>query len=220
MDIKVKDPHDPIRTIAGAKIVKFPSTFNIDHLRKGTFKGKEGKLSSKEYLEVAIVDKDWASGIQISEAIEITQFESLLTQFEGSIASEVKIKAAAILAKANTAKLALSSLTNLMSFLQMIAYYIISGQTDPGYGKFPPSKYYFGLMSRTSFSSIFKNLLEAKEQQIFKYIIEKKLFLLEFGYGDDKPQFCLRICSSSPWAEYFPPCSQCSCRRLVVRPVG
>ena len=130
MDIKVWDSHSPtgFYNFKDAKIVKFPPEFNIDHLKKGTFQKGQKKLSSKEYLEVAIVDDTWSSGIQISEAIELTQFDSLLNEYDRNFISKVKTITTTVLTKANSAKLPLSSLTNLTSFLQIIVYYILRGQ--------------------------------------------------------------------------------------------
>ena len=108
-----------------AKIVKFP--FDINHLKK-TSNNKYG-LSDKEYLEVAIVDPNWEAKIQVSEAIELTQYESLLREHElPNLVTLTLLGAQNILNAANTTKLPSSSLATLNSFLQIIVNYIIRGQ--------------------------------------------------------------------------------------------
>jgi hypothetical protein len=108
-----------------AKIVKFP--FDIKHLKK-TSNNKYG-LSDKEYLEVAIVNPNWKAKIQVSEAIELTQYESLLSEHElPNLVTFTLLRAQNILNTANTTKLPSSSLDNLNSFLQIIVNYINRGQ--------------------------------------------------------------------------------------------
>lgn len=221
MDIEVWDKESgKFIEFKSAHIVKFP--FGIEHLRKGTFTQGQKKLSSKEYLEVAIVDKTWpAASIQFSEAIELKQFEDLHTQHLGTTKTrEVNIKTTNILTKANISQLSSSSLINVKCFLQIIIYYITEGQGNPLSGFYIKEKDWgddrskevdckyklktdernvgqwkeyakaaFFLMCRTSFSSMFKYLLDRHEQDLFKYIVNNKLILLEFGYNDKTPFF-------------------------------
>jgi hypothetical protein len=172
-----------------ARIVKFP--FDIKHLKKT--KTNPHGLTDKEYLEVAIVNPNWKTRIQVSEAIELPQYESLLKEHEvPSLVTSTLDSAQNILNIANTATLPASSLVNLLSFLQIIVNYILRGQRislkiDPS--KRHPAKFAFQLMCRTSFSSIFRFLLSPAEQAMFRQIVDKKLILNKLGLADSSQFF-------------------------------
>ena len=165
----------------GVKTVKFP--FDIKHLRRT--RTSKDSLSSKEdeYLEVEIKDPTWEAKIQVSEAIELTQYESLLREHVGLKRAEFAIDHAnSILNTANTANLPITELVNLLSFLQIIIFYIRCGQTislinKEDASKRNPAKFAFRLMCRTSFSSIFRALLSSAEQDLFRQIVAKRLII-------------------------------------------
>jgi hypothetical protein len=171
-----------VSTAGGINTVEFP--FDIKRLKKT--KAFPKGLTSKESLEVEIVDPAWNAKIQASEAIELTQYESLLREHEKPARVTSAISGAQnILNTANTAKIPDKDLANLLSFLQIIVNYIIRGQeVDLSNSVQPegdPAKFAFRLMSRTSFSSIYDSLLSKQEKKIFKEIITKNLILNEIG---------------------------------------
>jgi Domain of unknown function (DUF4157) len=169
--------------IGGKKTVKYP--FDTKRLLKS--KVNTSGLSSKDSLVVQLIDPKWGAKIQASDAIELSQYESLLNEHAGpSFAKNSKKIAENVFNSVNTAKVPTSNVLNLFSFLEMIAYYITRGQTVPRRGEIAKSA--FRLMSRTSFSSIYDNLLSKTEQDLFKKIIKDKVFLNEFSI-DTKTKF-------------------------------
>ena len=178
---KISQPGGAINT-SGSRTVKFP--FDITHLEKtGAFKNG---LTPKEFLEVEIIDPDWKAKIQVSEAIELSQYESLLREHEiPSLVTSTLASAQNILNVANTAALPASSLINLRSFLQIIINYINRGKdidlSNTGMKEGKPTKVAFRLMCRTSFSSIFRSLLSRTEQDLFRQIVKKDLILNELS---------------------------------------
>ncbi len=179
-----------ISTIGVVNTVKYP--FDTKRLLK-TDKFPQG-LSSKESLIVEILDPTWEAKIQVSEAIELSQYESLSKEHE--LASKVTsnlTSAQNILNTANTASLPATSLVNLLGFLQMISNYIMRGQavdlSNPGAKEGTIAKAAFMLMSRTSFSSIYRSSLLSKDEKIlFQQMIKIDLILKEFGL-DRKSMF-------------------------------
>lgn len=175
-----------VSTSGTTKFVKFP--FDIGHLRKA------GSLGSKEYLLVEIEDADWNARIQVSEAVSIWHYESLLKEHESAgVATFVAAAAKEILKKANTAGIDESSLVKLLSFLQIIVYYVWRGQNTSlkigTSGKRHPSKFAFTLMCRTSFSSIYEVILNKDEQELFKKIVADKTILDKFTLTESSKFF-------------------------------
>jgi hypothetical protein len=173
-----------VSTSGSSKTVKFP--FDIKHLKKGF----SNRLSEKETLLVEINDSDWKAKIQVSEAIALSHYESLLREHEAaSLVTFTLDKAKEILTEANTAGLPDSRLVNLRGFLQVVVNYIQRGQKvsliksgEPS--KRHPAKFTFFLMSRTSFSSMFSALLSSEEKQLFREMVDKKIILNKFGLTD------------------------------------
>jgi Domain of unknown function (DUF4157) len=174
---------------SGSTLYKWPSTFDMKHfkhLRKG------------EGLVVEVVKPDWEAYIQPSEDIAISQYESLLKEHEKNTRiSSATLKGAekifndivakeAVKEKAGYLKRAYikASLSNLRSFLQMVANYIMRGQVNDKkvlVSDNPASKFYFNVMLRTSFYSVYHKLLNKKEQDLFKEAVESDVLTAELG---------------------------------------
>jgi hypothetical protein len=180
--------------------------FNVDHLR-GAGKdtrvergfwiqnpGKEGHkeriLGKNEELEVQIIDHKWEAAIQSSEGFLLHLFESYLKHHEDpGIAKSVIDKAKEILETVRPSSMPATQLENLHSLLQIIVYYIERGQIvklSPG----DPIKAVFRLMSRTSFSSLYKELLSKEQKSLFTKIIKNDVILNKMQMGlNRKSQF-------------------------------
>ncbi len=150
--------------------------FDVSHLRRssGSF---SNHLRPGEELEVEEVDSAWHGQIQSSESIELTQYESLLREHEfSSFVTSTISGADKLVSDASAAEgIPASRLTRLRSFLQIIVNYIIRGQSIDL--KDTPSKAGFRLMSRTSFSSMFRELLTAEEQEAFRNLVRNNNIL-------------------------------------------
>jgi hypothetical protein len=172
-----------IRTVAGVNTVEFP--FDVSHLKKTkTFlKG----LTPGESLEVEILDPTWSARIQASESFELSQFESYLTEhMTAARATSITGSAKKVLAAANTAKIPDKDLVNLLSLLQIIVESITEARKwnidePPSKEKTHLAKENISLMSRTNFSSIYKQLLSKDEQKLFKAIVKSDGLLKELG---------------------------------------
>ncbi len=141
-----------------------------------TFRTADLPLDSGRLL-VEILDKDWFARIQSSEGIELTQFGSLLREHHPGLVDRTALFAEEILKGSD---ISLKEVPRLHSFLQIIGYYIERGQRDltkKGKKPPPPSKYYFGLMSRTSFSSIYREILSESEQELLRELVVNKKFV-------------------------------------------
>jgi Domain of unknown function (DUF4157) len=178
---------------------------NIDGLRQGskaelkkgkwgTKKGYEGInekiLKPTEVLEVEILDSNWNAGIQSSEGFYLNQYESFLKEHEFPFYNAPVVASAQdVINTANTSSIPLADLVNLKNFLEIIINYILRGQGGAQSvrgGAFAdvetmPSKQAFVLLSRTDFSSIYENLISAKEKALFKKIVNKKILLTQMG---------------------------------------
>lgn len=187
--------------------------FDVSHLRKGSEKelkrgywgwrsGKEGRhekiLRKDEKLEVKITDSSWRSGIQSSEGILLSQYESLLREHEFPAYREpVIVSAQKILDDTNIDKIPEADLVNLRSFLQIIINYIMRGQGGPASAsagafadvKTLPAKQAFILMNRTDFSWIYQTLLSKNEQSLFKRIVQKDEILKKLRMNRKTPFF-------------------------------
>ncbi|MCP4401366.1 MAG: DUF4157 domain-containing protein [bacterium] len=172
------------------KIREWPSSkFPTDDLSKTIGSGK---------LVVEIVDDNWRAKIQPSEGIDITQYGNLLKEHKPESAKRSEEYVDEILKGGGVSK---ESAPNLYSFLQMIAYYLERGQLwdstkkkkdgtpvrvwrkgkDGKKGRWKvvkkPAKYAFLLMSRTSFSSIYSEILSMDEKKIFEEMVEENKIL-------------------------------------------
>ena len=178
-----------VSTTAGINTVEFP--FDIKRLKQT--KAFPSGLKAGESLQVEIIKPDWNAKIQASEAIEITQYESLLREHEKPARATSTLSGAQnILNTANTVKLPAASIVNLLSFLQIIVNYINRGQdvdlSNTGLPEGDPAKFAFRLMFRTSFSSVYDSLLSKDEKKMFKEIVTKDIMLNELGL-DRKTKF-------------------------------
>ena len=156
-----------IRDVAGVKTRAFP--FDTSHLKKTKAFAKG--LTSKESLEVEILDPLWRGRIQASESFELPQFESYLTEhMTATRVAGIKGNAKTVVDDANTTKIPDKDLVNLLSFLQIIVEHITEAQkwntNEPvGAERGHLAKENISLMSRTNFASIYKQLLSKKERR-------------------------------------------------------
>jgi hypothetical protein len=162
----------------GYDLVEFP--FDVSHLKR-TRRFKQG-LRSGETLEVELRDPDWWAKIQPSESLELGQFESYLTEHgHGPWATEAITKAKELVRDANTEGTPDAELGNLRSFLQLIITYIQNAQHDWEYEEKQAAKEYLSIMARTSFSSMYRELLSAREQKLFDRIVRDRAVLKKMG---------------------------------------
>jgi hypothetical protein len=149
------------------------------------FKDKK-LLATGEQLEVMIQDPSFEARIQSTEGLALSQYGSLLKEHEETkFVNPVIDSAQKILddaKKANKKIKPTTRLDNLLSFLEVIVNYIKRAQnrvwdtTRAG-----PVKETFRLMSRISFSSMFRQLLNADEQTLFKQILQRGAIPKELG---------------------------------------
>jgi hypothetical protein len=165
------------KTPDGHDLVEFP--FDVRHLRKS--RGFSKGLKPDEKLVVEIADPTWVAAIQSSESIELSQFESFLKEHErASWATEAITKADEIVKDANTKGIADADLVNLRNFLQIIIDYILNAQFWE-YDEPHAAKEYLSLMARTSFSSIYRELLSTKEKDLFDEIVKSGAIVKKMG---------------------------------------
>lgn len=162
----------------GYDLVRFP--FDVGHLKRtSTF--KQG-LRSGETLEVELRDRDWKAKIQSSESFELGQFESYLTEHGwGPWATDAITKAKELVKDANVEGTPDAELGNLRSFLQIVITYIQNAQHDWGYAEKQAAKEYLSLMARTSFSSMYRELLSAAEKKLFDRMVKNRAILKKMG---------------------------------------
>ena len=197
------------KEIARAPVSRFPNgraakrrrlPFDIDHLRRGTPKelqsgfwrwreGKEGRheriLRPNEDLEVEIRSAEWLARIQSSEGFLLHSFESYLRQHDPSRAGSAVDRAKVMLEAVRPRSVSVMELGNLNSLLQIVAYYIESGQRTDLRRK-GVVKDIVGLMCRTSFTSIYKTLLSSKERALFRQLVSQGHILRLAGLGLDR----------------------------------
>jgi hypothetical protein len=142
-------------------------------------------LGAREVLEVEIIDPTWEAEIQSSESMLLEHYESLLVQHEDPrLATDTIQHADALLKIANAGNSAAKN-GKLRNFLLIVTYYILRGQrthieaTDRADGAIPKS--FFGLMNRTNFASIYRDLLPEEEKRMFSSLVTKKSILKELG---------------------------------------
>lgn len=168
----------------------------------GRRKGKEGSneriLRTGEQLEVGIDDPSWKAGIQSSESFLLNQYESYLKEHATFwFKTSAIVKAATILAEVDTKGLAADRIENLRNFLEIILDYIKHGQGGPataattGFSDVHgvAAKQAFARMSRTSFTSMYKDLLSKEEQALFLTIVRKGSILDKMGIDRSTPFF-------------------------------
>lgn len=166
-----------IRSVGGVATVEFP--FDVSHLKRT--KAFPQGLKDGESLEVEILDTTWLARIQASESFELSQFESYLTEhMPADRVRSITDSAKKILKDANTAKIPDTHLMNLKSFLQVIIEHITEAQ-HWNLGKTKLAKENISLMSRTSLSSMYRELLSMDEKKLFKAIVKSDAILKEVG---------------------------------------
>lgn len=189
-------PDDPVRSNIEAVITSLIAKKErspgetLGKLHEWPFPIDGIKLDADEKLIVEIRDMNWGAKIQVSEEIRLSQYQSLLEQHEKpdivskTLDNSAKLLSAALeISKNESVKkiypslnnIAESDLENLKGLLQVIANYLISAYTYNLKGS--ASKYGFSLMSRTSFYSMYKDILDDKEKILFKQLVIKNKFI-------------------------------------------
>ena len=145
-------------------------------------------MDSGDKLLIDITDPTWLAYTQISESMELEQYESYLEQFDSHRAATLTVDADDIIKAFNpqTAPVGetpadktiredafLDANVKLKNLLLMVTYYAEKGASqstgslgDPGSAKFALS-----LMSRTHFGSIFKSM-SPSEQTLFTTMVD------------------------------------------------
>ena len=190
----------------GFDLVEFP--FDVSHLSKT--KRFPWGLRSAEQLQVEIRDPTWTAKIQSSESFELSQYESFMDEHaRATWAAEAKAKADELLADANVDRGPAVERPNLRNFLMIVITYIQRGQHDWGYTGTGP-KEYLSLMARTSFSSMYRELLSRREKRLFDGIVRRRAILekmsltrrsLFYAHGVDGP---LRKLTVDAWLQSIP----------------
>ena len=163
----------------GHDLVEFP--WKVGHL-KWRKKAFPTGLRQDEKLYVELVDRHWWAAVQSSESIALSQYEDFLKEHHSEQWSrDVIRKADELVAQANPRHHRASELGNLRSFLEVIVEYITSGQHDWGYlrthGEHQAPKEYLPLMARTSFSSMYRELLSPRERTLFDQLVHSGAIL-------------------------------------------
>jgi hypothetical protein len=159
-----------------SKVVEWPAELDTSHLTN--------LAKMKRRLLVEIFDTAWPARIQASEGIRLSEFETLLREHRPEDAdvavnaAQNAFDAAFTVASKKTPSLKKSHFQDLNGFLQLIATYIVSGQTSDRTNTY--AKGAFLLMARTNFASMYKNLLNAEEQDLYKAIVTDKAALQAF----------------------------------------
>jgi len=151
------------------RIIEWPEAdYSTKHLKN--------LRADKRRLVVQIIDDKWHADIQSSESIPLSQYASLMKQHEGpALAASVVATAGKIFSPAfKAAKLKKPGLdesrfAELKGFLQLIVTYIYRAQVVNLTGHV--AKAAFALMARTSFASMYKNLLSEEEKDLFRSIV-------------------------------------------------
>jgi hypothetical protein len=172
---------------------EWPTKFRVGHLPIIKTGGR---------LIVEIVDGNWWARIQGSESIALQEYESLLEEHEKTSFRIGTIKQAADIfdtlepSDANKAAKFERDHANLKSLLQIIVNYIIHGRAfDPrrpprsASGKPNPAKFAFRLMSRTSFYSMYHQLLTEEEQVLFKKLVKTETIPTKLGLKNSDSVF-------------------------------
>jgi hypothetical protein len=175
-EIDKKAASDPLGTHDGHTLVEFP--WDVGHLKKKSKSFSSG-LRSGEKLIVELVDPEWWAGVQSSESIDLSQYEDFLKEHERTSWATDAIARAKELADAVNPKK--DPDVNLRSFLEIVLDYIFNAQNDWKYTEKQAPKEYLSLMARTSFSSIYRELLSRKEQRMFDEIVRKGAILDKMG---------------------------------------
>lgn len=171
LDVDDEEKENRKKKLANGSLREWPSTLDISHLN----------LRKGEKLLVEIVDEKWWAAIQSSEGIDLTQYESLLKEHghPGVVKRTISIAKDVMRSTAANGTPPKAKDSDLHSFLQVIVNYIIRGsEVDLSHrnkkGEVTsrdPSKFAFRLMSRTSFSSMYRALLDDDEKALFRKLV-------------------------------------------------
>jgi hypothetical protein len=155
---------------------------------------REKLLEKGEKLEVDVKDSTFRADIQSTEAIALTQYQSLLKEHERTHFVDPVLKDAQDIINAASAASksvkAGANLDNLRAFLQIIMNYVRRGQrvvsdkTDPQVVKAK-----FRLMMRVDFSSVFRSILSADEKKLFREIVKSDAIPKMVGIAGSAPFF-------------------------------
>lgn len=175
-----------------AEIKRDPKKFPFN--QEKAFKDKK-LLPTGEKLVVDIRDSTFIAHIQSTEGLALSQYESLLKEHEVRIPAKFVdpvIKDAQDIL--DTVKMANPSITtntdNLRGLLQMIINYLRRAREIPADLTDPEVvKAHFRLMHRTSFSSMFSDLLTKDEKTLFKEIVKTNAISSKFGLSATDPVF-------------------------------
>ncbi|HEX2208202.1 MAG TPA: DUF4157 domain-containing protein [Longimicrobium sp.] len=168
-DATVLDKIDDRKTTSTlGKVVEWPTSLSTAHLTN--------LKADKRRLLVQIVDSTWKAKIQASEGIALSRYGSLMQEhelpvFKGIVGPTVDalFTSAIQAARAKDPAVDESRFANLKGFLQLVASYIVRGQLVDLTGGV--TKAGFRLMARTNFASMYKNLLSAEEQAVFRTLV-------------------------------------------------
>jgi hypothetical protein len=187
LKLRVQDAVNMTKTLNKAKLVTDPKILKAmgakaGEVREWPFDTKHLKKAlAGKTLYVKILDRDWKAKIQASEGIKLSQFNSLLKDHHGStratniqdiadeIFTQVFLKYKLIPGNKDKSETLFSE---LKGFLQLIIYYIFRGQAVNLKGT--SSKFGFALLARTSFASMYKELLSTDEKELFKMMLGDK----------------------------------------------
>jgi hypothetical protein len=170
------------RTANLGTLREWPSSFDVRHLpivRRG------GRLL------VEIVNTAWRARIQASESFALPQYESYLKEHEWAVVRDPTLARAKeildTLKPADPARAAAFERehANLKALLQMIVNYLLRGQKFSGKPK--PSKFAFILMARTSFYSMYHELLTPEERTAFQKLVRDGTIPSKLGLSNSDP---------------------------------
>ncbi|MFC7724176.1 DUF4157 domain-containing protein [Nocardioides sp. GCM10028917] len=207
----------PTVRIAGTTYHRLPAaTFPIPHLRprgwrltrkerkKGkTFEDNSTKdradrpLKPTEHLVVDVKKPDWPAYIQISESMEMSQYPSLMRQYEldkydpSSRKSKQKRKSLDVEGKVTSivdgiidhvtkARRPRGDISDLRGFLELVVNLVIRGQYPASSPIGKAAKYTFAIMSRTHLGSVHKHVLTDEERALFRrFVADAQPLLLD-----------------------------------------
>ena len=159
-----------------SKVVEWPTELDPSHLTN--------LAKMKRRLLVEIVNTQWPARIQASEGIRLSEFETLLREHAPADADEAvnaaqnAFDAVFVVGSKKKGFPERAHFQDLSGLLQLIASYIFRGQTRDRTGTY--AKGALSLMARTNFASMFNNLLNEEEKDLYKAIVTDKAALQVF----------------------------------------
>ncbi len=156
-------------------IIRWPKELSTKH---------HSALNKSGYnLYVQITNYHWPATVQISEAIPLSQYSSLVREYEHETfgedfadkliaISEETIDILKDLTPAMQGKNSYNEYANLKGFLQLIANYIWRGYRSSQRGE--ASKATFRILARSDFASMYRTILNKEEKELFKSFANNK----------------------------------------------